>query len=167
MRQGRQAEAADCYGQAIAAAKAAGKEPDARFLYNKGVLSLQLGQEDEAARMLEGAISADPQHVKAMGNLAAVWTSKGRHADAAALLEQALSVLNGGMDEGTSAAAQGKLPADLAVALGNAHVQGASNGVAGTSKDRAVEAYRQALRSHPSHAGAQAQLAALLGQEEL
>ena len=51
MRQGRQAEAADCYGQAIAAAKAAGKEPDARFLYNKGVLLLQLGQVQSPGRL--------------------------------------------------------------------------------------------------------------------
>ena len=84
IRQGRKAEASTCYGMAIAGAAAAGLEPDARFLYNKGVLHLQLGEPLQAGLMLEAAIRADPTHVKAMGNLASVRGNDGRYADVSA-----------------------------------------------------------------------------------
>ena len=104
--------------------------------------------------MFEAAITADPAHVKAMGNLAAVRIGAARHAEAVALLERALSV---------SEMEQGKLVADLAVALGGAHE--AAGGEEGASKDSleaAHRAYSRALRAHPSHAGAAAQLAAMV-----
>ena len=106
--------------------------------------------------MFEAAITADPAHVKAMGNLAAVRIGAARHAEAVALLERALSV---------SEMEQGKLVADLAVALGGAHeAAGGGAGAVGSkdSLEAAHRAYSRALRAHPSHAGAAAQVAALV-----
>ena len=104
--------------------------------------------------MFEAAITADPAHVKAMGNLAAVRIGAARHAEAVALLERALSV---------SEMEQGKLVADLAVALGSAHeAAGGGEGASKDSLEAAHRAYSRALHAHPSHAGAAAQLAALV-----
>jgi tetratricopeptide (TPR) repeat protein len=128
------------------------------MLYNKGTLHMQLGQGDEAMEMFRGAIAVDPAHVKAMGNLAAVLAASKRHAEAVVLLERALTTLTD--------TAQGKLPADLAVALGGAYeAASASDEEPASSSTRlqaAHRAYRRALRAHPSHSGAKAHLARLV-----
>ena len=85
--------------------------PDARLLYNLGSLHMRLSQSEEAAAMFSEAIAAEPTHVKAMGNLASLRNAAGRFAEGIALLETALGL------EGR----QGRLPADLAVALGVWH----------------------------------------------
>ena len=55
---------------------------------------MQLGQTQEAEAMFVGAIAVDPGHVKAMGNLAAVFLAAKRHAEAVTLLDHALTELN-------------------------------------------------------------------------
>jgi Flp pilus assembly protein TadD len=133
------------------------------MLYNKGTLHMQLGQGNEAMEMFRGAIAVDPEHVKAMGNLAGVLVASKRHAEAIVLLERALTTLSS--DQVTDTA-QGKLPADLAVALGGAYeAASASDEEPASSSTRlqaAHRAYSQALRAHPSHSGAKAHLARLV-----
>ena len=57
--------------------------------------------------------------------------------------------------------AQGKLSADLAVALGEA-LEADSTARSSSSTQDAYAAYARALRAHPSHAGAKAHLARLV-----
>jgi len=149
----RNAEAAACYRRAVDGVAAAGGAPDARLLYNLGSLHMRLSQSEEAAAMFSEAIAAEPTHVKAMGNLASLRNAAGRFAEGIGLLETALGL------EGR----QGRLPADLAVALGATHEQ--AHAALPNPSPRALEearaAYRQALASHPSHAAAAAKLEAL------
>jgi Tfp pilus assembly protein PilF len=121
---------------------------------------MQLGQSEEAAAMFRRAIAVDTEHVKAMGNLAALLVASKRHAEAVVLLERALTTL-GSSDE----IAQGKLPADLAVALGGAHEATFADERAASSSaslEAAHRAYSRALRAHPSHAEAKARLTRLV-----
>ena len=72
----------------------------------------------------------------------------------------------------TKDVAQGKLPADLAVALGGAHEAVAADVASRTSGDGAASissslhaahrAYTRALQAHPSHVGARTQLTKLV-----
>lgn len=133
MREGRPAEAAACYGHAIALAP---DRADAR--YNLGVALRDLGRWAEAERQFRDALVLNPDHAEAHNNLGLTLQNQGRLDEAAACYRRAIALRPG----------HAKAHYNLALALQH---QG--------RLDDAASSYRRALELKPDYARAHYNLA--------
>lgn len=180
MREARRALAAGNPHQAVAIARRLAKQRarDPGALNFCGWIAHQAGDMRAAARFLEQSLALDRDQIEALSNLATLYQSEGRSADAVGLLDRALgratlpaAVAGLHYNRGNALKALGRLDAaeqafraalahqpDLPAGHGNL----ANTLVALGRLADAVEAYRRSLALRPGHAETLRHLAATL-----
>jgi tetratricopeptide (TPR) repeat protein len=138
-RQGRHAEAIDCYHQALAAAPS-----DPHVLFALGNTAKALGMPKPAEMFFRQVLAIEPERVEALTNLANLLRANGQTDSARALLEPAL--------------ARNPKSAELWLTLGSAFREVGDSGTAESH-------YRRALSLKPHSAPALANLADMMAQK--